>query len=141
MVAKAEQRSEHPIKFYQHLSTKESPASGTSAHSCADTFSTLKVLMQLYQRVTYTQLPHSGHGRQRFEFVDDVTCQIEECETDLLSDNDDQMSCCCSEKDTYAGSGIVLFAQINDQYEKNSLHSHEHAYTKLNESRTALRKC
>ena len=65
----------------------------------------------------YTPLPHSGHGRQRFEFVDDAKSHVEECEVDLSSDNDQNELCCCSEKGTYAGSGMVLFAQINDQYE------------------------
>ena len=91
MAAKAEQRSEHPIELYlhQHLSPatheyfglrfneKDSPASGMSAHSCADTFSTLKLTsstyVQLYQCIMYTPLPYSGHGRQRFEFVDNAT--------------------------------------------------------------------
>lgn len=108
MAAKAEQRSEHPVEFYlhQHLSPatreyfglrfneKDSPASATSAHSCADTFTTLNLTsstyVQLYQRVMHTPLPHSGHGRRRFEFVDDETSQVEECELDSSPDNDDQ---------------------------------------------------
>ena len=107
--AKAEQRSEHPVEFYlhQHLSPathehfglrfneKDSPASAISAHSCPDTFTTLNLTsstayVQLYQRVMHTPLPHSGHGRQRFEFVDDETSQVEECELDSSPDNDDQ---------------------------------------------------
>ena len=51
--------------------------------------SLLQVLM-LYQRVMYTPLPHSGHARQRFELVDNATSQVEECEVNLLSDNDDK---------------------------------------------------
>ena len=103
-----QQRSEHPVEFYlhQHLSPatreyfdlrfneKDSPASATSAHSCADTFTTLNLTsstyVQLYQHVMHTPLPHSGHGRQRFEFVDDETSQVEECELDSSPDNDDQ---------------------------------------------------
>ena len=45
-------------------------------------------LYQVYQSVMYTPLLHSGHGRQRFGFVDDATFQVEECEMDPLSDND-----------------------------------------------------
>ena len=60
----AEEWTSHKI-LSASFNKKESPASGTSTHSCADTFSPLKPIsstyLQLYQRVTYTQLPHSGH--------------------------------------------------------------------------------
>ena len=77
--------------------------------------------VQLYQLVMHTPLPHSGHGRQRFEFVDDETSQVEECKLDSLPYHDDQNEhqpvSVTALKDTYAGCDMVLFTQIDDQYE------------------------
>ena len=72
---------------------RESPASGISAHSCADTFSTFKLTSSTYALPAcnvHTTTTFRTCKTKRFEFVDDATSQFEECEVDLLSDNDDE---------------------------------------------------
>ena len=81
------------MQEYFDLRFNESPASGTSAHSCSDTFSTLKLTSSTYALPAcnvHTTTTFRTCKTKRFEFVDNATSQVEECEVDLLSDNDDQ---------------------------------------------------